>query len=378
MAAIVAGDLTLTVNNRDRVRVNQKSMVMAHVAYTTGALTYPATGVPLPAIGSFGMKKAIDFVNVMPTPSDGYMVKYDKTNHSLRLYQGALEGTHTHTITPTGSVAAPVLTGTPAVFSATGEQIESFSLQNMLGGAADVADSMTADQAVAPVNAGRIDTAAAVAAGAWTYTENNEIDFPRNVAIVITNDSGGPLSMEEGVFSATVTGFFRGVAQTDVITHTFGAGDKTIATANFRWKFGVKPFEKITDVVVAGLTANQNGLKLGVGLGRLIGVPANTANELVADFVKVVKAGANVVPTAYSTANKTLDLGAIADNDDFDIWYKTASVANYTPAGTNSAPAFTGAEGTTSASGSHVAGVFAELGGVAVPTLSVDLQVWGE
>lgn len=111
MGAIVAGDLTLTVNNRDRVRVNQKSMVMAHVAFTTSTQTYPATGVPLPAVGAFGMKKAIDFVNVMSNPGDGYVVKYDKVNHSLRIYQGSAASTHTHTLTPTGTVAAPVFTG---------------------------------------------------------------------------------------------------------------------------------------------------------------------------------------------------------------------------------------------------------------------------
>jgi hypothetical protein len=99
MGAITSDKLTITVNARDRVRVNQKSMVLANVAFTTGSDTYPVHGIPLPAIGAFGMKKAIDFVNVMQNPADGYFVKYDKTYHTLRLYVGAAVAAHTHTFT---------------------------------------------------------------------------------------------------------------------------------------------------------------------------------------------------------------------------------------------------------------------------------------
>lgn len=118
MAAIVAGDLTITVNNRDRVRVNQKSMVMAHVAFTAGAQTYPTNGIPLPAVGAFGMKRAIDFVNVMPTPGDGYLVKYDKANHTLRIYQGSAISTHTHNLKFIGGIAE-----TEAVMIAAGDTL---------------------------------------------------------------------------------------------------------------------------------------------------------------------------------------------------------------------------------------------------------------
>ena len=100
------------------------------------------------------------------------------------------------------------------------------------------------------------------------------------------------------------------------------SGNKTIANTKFRWKYGVKPFEKITSVVITGLTASQNGLKIGVGLGRLLGVPQDPKDGVAADFLKVLKAGANHAVTAYSHANKTLDLGAISDNDDFDIWFE--------------------------------------------------------
>lgn len=103
MAAIVAGDLTYTISKR--VRVNQMSMVSANIAFTTSTQTYPATGVPLPAISKFGLKKAIDFVNVMSTPGDGYVVKYDKTNHSLRIYQAGAVSTHTHDIKVLGGGA---------------------------------------------------------------------------------------------------------------------------------------------------------------------------------------------------------------------------------------------------------------------------------
>ena len=222
------------------------------------------------------------------------------------------------------------------------EKVENWSMQNLKGADADVAGSMTADQASGPTNDDQIDTYAAVAGGAWTYSENNEMGFPRNVSIALWNDTGGAIAMEEAAFTALVTGFFRGAAQSDTITETFTAGNKSIAAAQFRWKYGVKPFDTITNVVITGLTANQNTLKIGVGIGRLLGVPQDTKNGTAADFVKVVKGSANLAVAAYNDTHKTIDVGALADNDDLDIWYITTGLKNYTPAGSVAAPAFTG------------------------------------
>ena len=337
MADLAYTDLTWTMIIKDmwrKQRVNTWSL-----AYGGAGATYPANGIPLGAtvagaLKRLGMGRFAD-VELLNATKDGYVYMFDQTLFTIRKFQTAQH-------TPTGTAAGQVFTGTPTVptFGGAG-YVESLSWQNIKGADADVAGSMTTDQAAGPTNDDIIDTYAAIAAGAWTYTENGEIDVPRNVAVCLYNDSGGARNMEEGAFTATITGTFRGAAQTSVVTETFTAGNKAIANTKYRWKYGAKPFDHITTVVVTGLTVNQNGIKIGIGIGRLLGMPMNTVAEVVADFVKVLKAGADLVPTAYSTTNKTLDLGAIADNDDFDIQFVAASMSSYTPAGTNAASALT-------------------------------------
>jgi hypothetical protein len=208
----------------------------------------------------------------------------------------------------------------------TGGGIASVSRQNLQGADADVADADTTDQNAGPTNDDYIDTFAAIAAGAWAYTENLEIDAARNVGITLYNDSGGALSMEEGATSFLVTGVFRGEAQTDTITFTLGALTKEIANTKYRWAYGVKPFDTITSVVATGITANQNGIKVGVGLGRKLGLPVDPEGGVAAGILKVTKGSANVAVGTYNNTHKTLDQGAIGANDDFDITIKTGSL----------------------------------------------------
>jgi hypothetical protein len=312
------------------------------VRFATGQLdfdsSYPTGGEPI-LTSLFGVTN-VRYFNV--EPKAGYTFSYDYDNNKLLAYSGTAAGSISSDSagTPSGSNSAPAFTGSAASMN---EKIENWSIQNIKGGAADTAGSMTTDQASGPVNDDQIDTYAAVAAGAWTYTENNEIDFPRNVCIALWNDTVGAIAMEEAAFSALVSGYYRGASQSDTISETFTAGNKSIAAAQFRWKNGVKPFDSITSVTITGLTANQNTLKIGVGIGRLLGVPQDTKNAVAADFTKIVKNSANVTSVIYNDTHKTIDIGALSDNDDIDISYITTGLKNYTPAGTVAAPAFTGA-----------------------------------
>ncbi|MFA5381973.1 MAG: hypothetical protein WC356_02320 [Candidatus Micrarchaeia archaeon] len=337
-----------------------------------GSLTYPTNGVPAPAPGNFGMNMPVPYRWMdIRQPGDGYDYRYDSTARAadpvapygtIRIFQSA-------GFTPAGTVAAPVFSGTPAVF---GEKVYAYSLQNLKGADADVADSATVDQAALPTNSAVIDAAAAVAAGAWTYGENAEIPNSRNVNIVLLNDTGGDIVMEEGTLSFLVTGLFRGAAQTDTITFTFGAGDKTIAHApDYRWKYGVKPFDQISSVVATGLTATQDGLKISVGLGRLLGVPVEPDAGSINNFIKITKNSAELAPVAYNDTNKTLDVGALSDNDDLDIEVEVATIGeSYTPAGTNTAPAFTGT--------ARAAAPMVELGAVAVGVTTLRVRITGK
>ncbi len=202
------------------------------------------------------------------------------------------------------------------------EQI-SYTGVDVLGADADVAGSDTADQAAGPTNDDRIDTLKPVASGTWAYDENNEIDYPRNVCITVQNTTGGTLSFIDGTTSFLVTGFFRGVAQSETISFVLTGGQEDIVAAKFRWKYGVKPFDSITNVVETGLTAAADAIDIGVGIGRLLGLPETPATPAEADFLKVIKEFVDI-PAAtfvYNDTNQTMDLGAITAAQSFTLNY---------------------------------------------------------
>ena len=107
MSALASTDVTVTVNPRDREMAGGgafKNMSLATIAFGDSAKTYPANGIPLPAIGNFGFRKAIDFGLVSQNPDDGLIYKYDKTNHSIRVYtQGFATGATAATTNESGA-----------------------------------------------------------------------------------------------------------------------------------------------------------------------------------------------------------------------------------------------------------------------------------
>ena len=96
MSALTATDVAVTVNPGDREMAGAaafKNMSLASITFGNSSLTYPTNGVPLPAIGVFGFRKAINFALIAQAPGDGFIYKYDKTNHSIRVYtQGVKTG----------------------------------------------------------------------------------------------------------------------------------------------------------------------------------------------------------------------------------------------------------------------------------------------
>lgn len=101
MAAITSSDVTVTVRYRERI--GKKTRVMATVSFGDGALTYPSGGVPLPAKSYFRLS-SIDAFHIEAPSGNGYVYKYDAANHKIKMFQTA-------TLTPAGTVAAPVFTG---------------------------------------------------------------------------------------------------------------------------------------------------------------------------------------------------------------------------------------------------------------------------
>lgn len=96
MADISSSNVTVTVlpRNRDMGGVNSaKNMTLATVAFGDGALTYPTGGVPMPAIGAFGLRKAIDAAFIQDPVDNGFVYKYDAANRKIKIYtQGFATG----------------------------------------------------------------------------------------------------------------------------------------------------------------------------------------------------------------------------------------------------------------------------------------------
>ena len=102
MTALASTDVTVTIGSRDRDigrGAIRKYMGVASIAFGDGALTYPTGGVPLPAIGNFGLHRQMDFASLEPPPGDGYVYKYDRENHKILIYASAGGHTHTHAVT---------------------------------------------------------------------------------------------------------------------------------------------------------------------------------------------------------------------------------------------------------------------------------------
>jgi hypothetical protein len=101
MGAFVAADVTITKVKKQRVGLMKESLYL--VAFGDASKTVPTNGIPLPALGRFGLKR-VDFHQLAPVTVNGYAYRYDEAHHSIRLFQ--VPG-----FTPAGSVAAPAFTG---------------------------------------------------------------------------------------------------------------------------------------------------------------------------------------------------------------------------------------------------------------------------
>lgn len=285
------------------VTVKKKTKLMglfAVIADITFDSSYPTGGESLTA-NQFGLN-TLDFV--LPAPAGGYVLEFDHANSKLKAF------------TPVNAQSAHSHVNTLATTSKNLSLIQS---GGDIKGSANT-DSANADAASAPTNGTAVAALAAVAAGAWTHGALTNPDRGRNVCITILNDSGGALNLYEGAMAFTVTGTWRGAAQTETITLTSTAGNKAVANTKYRYVYGSKPFDTVTDITVDHVC--DNGLKIGAGLGSKIGLPTDLKTPAEADVKKITKTAVALAATGIvDTTNMTVNLGALADGDDFEIVY---------------------------------------------------------
>ncbi len=245
-------------------------------SYPTGG---EAIGLPLSEV-----------LGMIAEPKNGYVFQYDRTSKKLKAFKAS----------PASLLLA-------------------FGGKDIKGSANT--DASDTDQAAEPTNGHAVAAMAAVAAGAWAHGALTNPDLGRNVCIVIQNDSGGALNLYEGAMKFTVTGTWRGAAQTEDITITSTAENKAVANTKFRYKYGSKPFDAVTNITVDHVP--DDALKIGAGLGSKIGIPTDLLTPAAADVVKLTKSAADLATTGIiDTTNMTVNFGVMADNADINIVYK--------------------------------------------------------
>ena len=130
MAYLAAVDVTVTLPLAD-IYYPSGGLVKSFptVAFGGASLQYPANGIPMPAIGYFGMKKEIKRVFI-EQPANGFIYHFDRANHKLRIYLGAARDVITavftgNAVTPafTGNAVTPAFTGNAVTPAFTGNAV---------------------------------------------------------------------------------------------------------------------------------------------------------------------------------------------------------------------------------------------------------------
>lgn len=87
MADLTAEDVTITVNEEGIEGKRRRNRVT--LVFGDGVDTYPTSGIPLPTFGNFGMRRNLDGLTWLDEANgNGFVYKYDRANHKLRIYQG--------------------------------------------------------------------------------------------------------------------------------------------------------------------------------------------------------------------------------------------------------------------------------------------------
>jgi len=86
MSALAAANVTVAIVEKDATPGKPQRRVIADLTFGNGALTYPSGGVPMPTIAQFGFSKVLNLVNVEQPYANGFIYKFDRTNHKLLIF----------------------------------------------------------------------------------------------------------------------------------------------------------------------------------------------------------------------------------------------------------------------------------------------------
>jgi len=85
MTALAASDIEVTIPPKDRnfAPSSLKCMALAVLTFGDGVKTYPAGGIPAPAIGQFGLKNELQRMIISQPANNGLTFRYDRENHKI-------------------------------------------------------------------------------------------------------------------------------------------------------------------------------------------------------------------------------------------------------------------------------------------------------
>jgi len=86
MADLEYTDVTVTLNTRDRHVLGGIRMSQGNFAFGDGALTYPNGGIPMPAVGSFGMNREVSVLDIVDSSGNGQAYRYDQSNRKVKMF----------------------------------------------------------------------------------------------------------------------------------------------------------------------------------------------------------------------------------------------------------------------------------------------------
>lgn len=195
-----------------------------------------------------------------------------------------------------------------------------------------------ADQNATAVNGALLLAADTFTNLAGTMTPTTQPDVARNIVVQIENDSGGALDLYEGATVFTITGTLFGVAQTDTITLTSTAGNKSVADTKFRFIQSSKAFSTVTTVTYDNAPAGA--LKGSLGVGTRLAIPGGLETGTHTDVKHFTVSAARIATGATATSaggvdttNNTINTGTTADGADVGIVYNIG--ANEVASGTD-------------------------------------------
>jgi hypothetical protein len=117
MADIAASDVTYTLLNSRKINGSpSRKLNRVRLAFGDGALTYPASGIPL-TIGKLGCPSVVESLIVVDKGTSGYEFKYDQSAKKLVMFQAPAQ-THSHDIFAVGGLTSsePLLLDASQVF----------------------------------------------------------------------------------------------------------------------------------------------------------------------------------------------------------------------------------------------------------------------